>query len=85
HMLLIATRQHTKQQTAKQILQIHQDLISDMQYTPAPPSAEKRIWVYQNWYGFSVYKLSHNGIMRKNEEKQPTLTLIRETGQVVIS
>jgi len=65
HMLLIATRRHTKQQTAKQILQIYQDLISDMQDTPAPPYAEKQIWVYQNGYGFSVYKLFQNGIMRK--------------------
>ena len=67
HMLLIAARRHTKQQTAKQILQIYQDLISDMQYTPAPSSAEKQIWVYQNGYGFSVYKLFQNGIMRKND------------------
>jgi len=64
-MLLIATRRHTKQQSAKQILQIYQDLISDMQCILAPPGSEKQIWVYQNGYGFSVYKLFQNGIMKK--------------------
>ena len=68
NILLIATRRHTKQQTAKQILQIYQDLISDMQYIPAPTCAEKQIWIYQNGYGFSVYKLFQGGIMRKEWE-----------------
>jgi hypothetical protein len=68
HMLLIATRRHTKQQTAKQITQIYKDLISDMQCIPAPPGSEKQIWIYQNGYGFSVYKLFQHGIMRKEWE-----------------
>ena len=64
-MLLIATRRHMKEQTAKQILKTYQDLISDMKSIPAPPGSEKQIWVYQNGYGFSVYKLFQNGIMKK--------------------
>jgi hypothetical protein len=67
HMLLIAARRQTKQQTAKQILQNYQDLISDIQYTPAPPSAKKQSWVYQNGHGCSMYNLFQNGIMRRND------------------
>jgi len=68
NIFLIATRRHTKQQTAKQILKIHEDLISDMQEIPAPACSEKQIWIYQNGYGFSVYKLFQNGIMKKEWE-----------------
>jgi hypothetical protein len=64
-ILLIATRRHTKPQNAKQIVQIHKDLISDMQYIPAPACTEKQIWIYQNGYGFSMYKLFKSGIMKK--------------------
>ena len=67
HILLIATRRHTKLHTPKQILQLYTDLISDMWKMPAPSITEKQIWIYHNEDGFAIYKLFQKGIMKKEE------------------
>ena len=68
HILLIAARRHAKVHTTKKILQVYADLISDMWQMPAPPIAEKQIWIYHNDQGFAIYKLFQQGIMRKEDK-----------------
>ena len=65
HTYFITARRGRDHQTAKDIIQAHQDLIIEMQSTQVPETVEKQLWVYQKNDGFVVYRLFEKGLMKK--------------------